>query len=78
MSCVNHGSVGGLVRSFQRSEGMWREEGYMKQVERKKRRTFGEGKKLSFYFLILRKCGIDLELDYNQLKAKLDLDFFFS
>jgi hypothetical protein len=48
MSCGNHGSIGGLVRSFQGSEGMWRKEGYMKQAERKKGRTFGKGKKLSF------------------------------
>ncbi len=47
MSCVNHGFGERVVRSFQRSEGMWKEESYMKQVEVKKGRTFGKGKKLS-------------------------------
>jgi len=36
-----------VVRSFQRSEGMWKEENYMKWAEVKKGKTFGEGKKLS-------------------------------
>jgi hypothetical protein len=47
MICVNHGSKGGLVRSFQGSEGMWREESYMKHAKVNKGRTFVKGKKLS-------------------------------
>jgi hypothetical protein len=47
MSCVNHGFGGRMVWNFQRNEGMWREESYMKWVEMKKGMTFGKGNKLS-------------------------------
>jgi hypothetical protein len=31
-----------------------------------------------FVFMIIKKCGIDLEIDYNQLGAEVDLNFFLS
>jgi hypothetical protein len=31
-----------------------------------------------FCFLIIKKCGTNLELDCNKLRAELDLDFFLS
>jgi hypothetical protein len=46
MSCVNHDSSGGLVWNFQKSEGRWRGEKYIKLAE-KRNVDFWRRKKLS-------------------------------
>jgi hypothetical protein len=46
----------------------------MKLVEVKRRRD--EAKFL--VCMIIRTCVVDLKLDYNQLMAEVDLDFFLS
>ncbi len=59
MSCVNHRSSGGLVRSFQGIEGRWRGEKYIKLVEEKECGFLV--KEVKFLdFMIIMKCGIAL------------------
>lgn len=50
MSSVNHGFGGGLVRSFQGNERMWKRESYMKSVEEKEGNFLASGENLSSYF----------------------------
>jgi hypothetical protein len=58
---------------------MGRREIYMMLVE-VKRGTFLQGGEANFLdFMITNKCGMDFgNLDCNQLRAKVDLDFWLS
>jgi hypothetical protein len=44
MSCVNHDFGGGLVRSFQGSEGMWKRKSYMKWAKEEEGRFLQVGR----------------------------------
>jgi hypothetical protein len=78
MGCVNHSSVGRLVWSFQESEGKWRKYIYMMLVV-VKGADFWRGDEVKFLvFMIMRRCGIDWELDCNQLRLEVDMDLFLS
>jgi len=78
MNCVNHSSGGGLVWSFQGNEGMCRRKIYMK-LGKVKEANFWRGDEAKFLvFMIIRTCGVDLELDCNQLAIEVDMDFFLS
>ncbi len=75
MSCMNHGSMQGLVWRFQGSEGMGKKI-YMMLAELEKG-TLWWGNEANFLdFMITDKCGMDFgDLDCNQLRAKVDLNF---
>jgi hypothetical protein len=77
MSYVNHGSAGGLVRKLQGSKRVGRREIYMILAEVKRINTFWRGDEAKFLdFMITNKCGMDFgDLDCNQLKVEVDLDF---
>jgi hypothetical protein len=78
MSCVNHSSVGGLVRSFQGSEGRWKGNIYIKLVEEKEFELLAREEVKFLDFMIIRKCGVALGFLNNQLRVKVDMDFFLS
>jgi hypothetical protein len=48
MSCVNHGSSGGLVGAFKGVRGGGKEKIYIKLAKEKEWGLFGKGMKLSF------------------------------
>jgi hypothetical protein len=48
MSCVNHGSSGGLVGAFKGARGGGKEKKYIKLAKEKEWGLFGKGMKLSF------------------------------
>ncbi len=67
------------MKRFQGSEGTWRRKVYM-MLAKVKKRTFWQGDEAKFLaFMITNKCGVDFkDLDCNQLRAKVDLNFWLS
>jgi hypothetical protein len=51
LSCVNHRSRGGLVGAFRGVWGSGKEKRYIKLVEERECKLFGEGMKISFKIL---------------------------
>ncbi len=65
--------------SFQRSGGMWTKKNYMKLIEEEEEAGFffwGVGE--AILILLIRKCGVCLDFDSNQLGMEVPVEFFFS
>jgi len=77
MSYVNHDFARGLVQSFQGNRGTRKREIHMMLVEVKEA-DFWQRDEAKFLVLkIIKTCGVDLEVDCNQLCTEVDLNFFF-
>jgi len=48
----------------------------MKLIEEKEGKFLASGEKLNSCFLLVRTCGVGLELHSNQLGIEIPLDFF--
>ncbi len=78
MSYVNHDFARGLVRSFQGNRGTRKREIHMMLVEVKEADFWQKDEAKFLVLKIIKTCGVDLEVDCNQLWTEVDLNFFLS
>jgi hypothetical protein len=75
---VNHSYVGELVWSSHGNEGTKRRETYMMLAKVKEANFWQRDEAKFLIFMIIKTCGVDLEVDCNQLGVEIDLNFFLS